>query len=229
MRAEIHSSSPDKNCKFKNLTKDSYEIECLGDEKAQITVTVNKTEVLVQCGFRSKKSFLLLSEIKVNANEKFELRLQKCLLPDYFSTLSKTFRHIVKATFSQLRIKIIDELFFDIDSGLIELDLSKNLLTVLSEKTFKSLAHLEILILSSNNFKSLPPQLFQDNYELKHFTMDANLAFVMDDELLSNKKNLISVALSFSGLQDLSEYAFKHSTNLEKIRISGTHLQSVHR
>ncbi len=112
-------------------------------------------------------------------------------------------------------------------SGLRNLMLSRNKLTILSANTFNGLANLQQLWLDSNKIESLPEHIFDNLTGLSGLILDNNRLTTLPDGIFNHQSNLVALWLMNNQLIALPENIFHRLTRLRELWLYGNQLTII--
>jgi len=113
----------------------------------------------------------------------------------------------------------------NVDSSTTAIDMSFNNISILTNKDFVNLTHLEILLLDNNDISRLEPYVFYQTIKLLRLSLNNNKIFVMNLDLFKSLKQLRHLYLQNNVIQYIHPKLFEHNTHLVLLDISGNHIQ----
>lgn len=108
--------------------------------------------------------------------------------------------------------------------GLVELDLSWNLIQDVQPNAFRKLAHLTLLNISHNNLESLPDNLFAECNALRSLSLAHNQFKSVPRDVSDHLVHLETLDVSNNHLKHLKETTFKHHRRLQNLNLAHNRL-----
>lgn len=129
---------------------------------------------------------------------------------------------------SQNQIKLLNDKIFSNLNELRFLDLSRNKLSMESNKEiFVENVNLEILNLSNNEIKILAPTLFLKNRKLRKLYISSNHLLLISKNLLENLVELEEINLSQNSIKEIPEKLFQHCRKLKVVNFSNNKINEI--
>ena len=127
-----------------------------------------------------------------------------------------------RLTSDDIRPSLLDNL-----TGLLELDLSKNLIDKLKKRSFNDLTSLEILNLSHNMIKDISPKLFKNQNNMRSLSLSNNQLTRLVNDALSGLESLEQLHVDNNLLEELEEQLLAHLSRLSLLDLSRNRLLAI--
>ncbi|XP_072745810.1 uncharacterized protein [Anoplolepis gracilipes] len=151
------------------------------------------------------------------------LGLSHNLVREIQPRLFYNFKHLANIELSDNMLSVISQnTFAGLENTLLNLDVSYNRLTTITELALRNLVSLN---LAGNQLKQLPPETFKYLHRLKYLNLSSNPLYGGFPPVFPS--SLINLDISYTQLKILPTVLLLNLESLEKISLSGNQLQEI--
>lgn len=166
---------------------------------------------------------LSIELIHATSTNLITLSLSHNLVREIQPRLFYNFKHLIDIKLSDNMLSVISQnAFAGLEDTLLNLDISYNRLTTITELPLKNLLSLN---LAGNQLKQLPPETFKYLHRLKYLNLSSNPLYGGFPPVFPS--SLINLDISHTELKILPTILLLNLESLEKIFLSGNQLQEI--